>query len=293
MTPLVDVIAVREDDSLATVLNVSLDNGHSRLPVLGSTVSGSTVGSDQTSSVLVVGLLATKDLLRPLRIAAGDRFKARDAMRPPFFLLADTRIASALEQLRHERTLMAVVIQGRDPIGIVTLEDLLEELVGEIEDEWDDEAALRVETLPAPHDSEDHEPQFVMTCDRPHEVTIREAERFWRESGAGLLRLRVQNGELAPPDETLDEYGVRFLTEPAQGQRAVVGETRPENYEAGEDEDEKAELARMESTLIAAVALELRNVVKGRILALALLETAQVVPLRGIKSSVTAGEASS
>lgn len=267
MTSLEDVTGVVESTGLAEVLRVSLEGGHSRLPVF----------ADAAAREHVAGILATKDLLRPLR--EGAFVTAQGVMRPAFFLDGETRIAVALERLRRERTLMAVVTRGETAIGIVTLEDLLEELVGEIEDEWDEAPALRVETAvtveneavpgngmqsKAPRDM-----AFALVCERADEVTVREIERFWREMNGGLLRLRTRDGELATQDETIAGLAAEYLRSPAIGQTAVIGETRPESddsADASETGDAPAEADRARAD----VELEVREVQNNAVQVLAL-----------------------
>jgi putative hemolysin len=139
MTPRLDMVGVQADAPLSRVLATALHENHSRLPVFDGTPDK------------IIGLLPVKDLIPHLRPGNDPSEKtARDLARPAFFLPQEKRIAAALEDLRRERLLMAVVVdENGGTAGLVTLEDLLEEIVGEIQDEHDeDEPLLQVDNAP-------------------------------------------------------------------------------------------------------------------------------------------------
>jgi putative hemolysin len=185
MTPRIDIVGVPATATLEEVLDVAVREAHSRLPVYEGTPDK------------IVGVLSTKDLIphlratRPPGLASGKSPGtarqgqppgvplARDVARPPFFVPENKRIAPTLEQLRHQRSLMAIVVDANGgTAGVVTLEDLLEEIVGEIQDEYDDEEPrLRV----AECDAE------AVLCDG--DVTVRELGRFWRTNFAETIRM--------------------------------------------------------------------------------------------------------
>ena len=135
MTPRLDVVGVPADATLGEALAIALREGHSRLPVYEGTIDR------------IIGVLATKDVLAPLARGESGISKARDFVREAYFVPGTKRIAATLEELRRGRTLLAIVVdESGGTSGLVTLEDLLEELVGEIQDEYDvEEAPLRVE----------------------------------------------------------------------------------------------------------------------------------------------------
>jgi putative hemolysin len=179
MTPRVDIVGVPALMPLRNVLQVAMREGHSRVPVYESTVDR------------IVGVIATKDLLPHLRPGGqGEALLARDVARAPFFLPETKLIAAALEELRRQRTLLAVVVDADGgTAGIVTLEDLLEEIVGEIEDEYD-EAELPLRPVP-------EETALLAEASR----SVREVERFWHKCFSGslvLFQTPLPRHQLAP-----------------------------------------------------------------------------------------------
>jgi CBS domain containing-hemolysin-like protein len=114
-------------------------------------------------------------------------------VRPPFFVPETKRIAPTLEELRRQRSLMALVVDDDGAtVGLVTLEDLLEEIVGDIQDEYDEEEpALRL------LDASQEAPCIAVDGG----VTVREVERFWEKSFNEEAALRDKANEAA--DDTI------------------------------------------------------------------------------------------
>jgi len=135
MTPRPDIVAVEADDPVAQVLATVNESGFSRLPVV------------QGSLDEIVGVVVVKDLISEILGAEPTKLTARDVMREAVFVPATKPIDDLLADLQARTTHMAVVVDefgGTD--GIVTLEDLLEEIVGEIYDEHDVTEAAGVTT---------------------------------------------------------------------------------------------------------------------------------------------------
>jgi putative hemolysin len=135
MRPRPDMVTVPSDFRVDDVMEVMILNGFSRVPISGD-------GIDD-----VVGLVYAKDLMRAERDGKGDR-RVAELLREAKFVPETKRIAELLPELQAERVHMAIVVdEYGGTAGLVTLEDLLEELVGEILDEYDREEAM-VERLP-------------------------------------------------------------------------------------------------------------------------------------------------
>jgi CBS domain containing-hemolysin-like protein len=137
MTPRRDIVCVEQNDTMQHALEVGIQAHHSRLPVY-----------DRTPDA-IVGVISLKDLLPYL--ASGEMDKpCQLAARPAYYVLETLRADLALKQLQNARQLMAVV---RDEYGgtagLVTVEDLLEEIVGDIRDEYDQEEPEVVELAPS------------------------------------------------------------------------------------------------------------------------------------------------
>lgn len=128
MTPRTEMVAVPLDIPLHELVDVAVREGHSRLPVY------------RGSPDEIVGILLVKDLLPFLREGEpeADAFDLRALMREPFFVPDTKPVNLLLAELRQQSVHLAVVVDefgGTD--GLVTMEDLLEEIVGDINDEYD------------------------------------------------------------------------------------------------------------------------------------------------------------
>ena len=121
-----DVVGVDEKYSLTEVMKVIVDAGYSRLPVYRESFDD------------VVGIIFVKDLLPLLTI--GSEFDWRTLIREPFFVPENKKIDDLLKEFQSKKVHIAVVIdEYGGSSGIVTLEDVLEEIVGDIIDEYDDD----------------------------------------------------------------------------------------------------------------------------------------------------------
>ena len=125
LTPRIDVVGFELNDSLDTILEIINDTQFSRYPVYERTVDH------------VVGILYVKHLLKEL--AEGREAKLQDLMLEPVFIPKSMKLHAIMDEFRRRRTHMAVVADEYGGItGIVTMEDVLEQLVGDIWDENDD-----------------------------------------------------------------------------------------------------------------------------------------------------------
>lgn len=126
MKPRTDVTAVSLAMNFKEVLDLAKDKGYSRLPVF--------LGQFDN----IKGILYLKDLIPHIHKA--ENFRWQTLMRPPFFIPESKKIDDLLEDFQKRKTHMAIVIdEYGGTSGIVTLEDILEEIVGEISDEFDED----------------------------------------------------------------------------------------------------------------------------------------------------------
>ncbi|MDR2523339.1 MAG: hemolysin family protein [Synergistaceae bacterium] len=127
MVPRVDMVALESSTSMSAALEVFIEHGHSRLPVY------------EDSPDNIVGILYVKDTLKSL--LAGDLERdVGSLVRKPMFVPESIRTVELLESMRRDHVHFAVAVDEYGGVaGIVTLEDLLEEIVGEIQDEYDQE----------------------------------------------------------------------------------------------------------------------------------------------------------
>lgn len=136
MVPRIDIVAIDEEATFDEAVEVVLKEGHSRTPLYRESVDH------------IVGILYAKDLLR-LIAAGGTRPRLRDIMRPALFVPESQSVDDLLHELQRRKVHMAVVLdEYGGTAGLVTIEDLLEEIVGEIQDEFDEEEPMKVEIGP-------------------------------------------------------------------------------------------------------------------------------------------------
>jgi putative hemolysin len=150
MTPRTDIVTVQAECSLSEARQQLLQSGHSRIPV----VDGSTDD--------IVGILYARDLLEHMgngeapretdadaaEAGSGPPVTLREIVRPPFYVPETTSIDALLDRMKQERLHMAIVLDEYGGVtGLVTLEDILEEIVGNIEDEFDPAEAEQVQVV--------------------------------------------------------------------------------------------------------------------------------------------------
>jgi CBS domain containing-hemolysin-like protein len=127
MVPRIDVAAVAIDAPMLQALDMILKAGHSRIPVYRDSIDN------------VQGVLYAKDLLKYLRDARTDTPLAK-IVRPAYFIPESKKVDELLQELQKRKVHIAVVVdEYGGTAGLVTIEDLLEEIVGEIQDEYDAE----------------------------------------------------------------------------------------------------------------------------------------------------------
>ncbi|MFQ3346841.1 MAG: magnesium and cobalt transporter [Candidatus Azotimanducaceae bacterium] len=126
MIPRSALVVVHEDQQPAELLPLVIDSKHSRFPVVGDDVDD------------IKGILHAKDLLSLVLEEGGQRFDIKDFIRPAAVIPESKRLNVLLEEFRANRNHMALVVDEYGQIsGAVTIEDVLEQIVGEIEDEHD------------------------------------------------------------------------------------------------------------------------------------------------------------
>jgi CBS domain containing-hemolysin-like protein len=126
MTPRTDMHCIQADSTLEEARKQLLEVGHSRIPVIGETTDD------------IVGILYAKDLLKHMDAENGQTVQLSQIVREPFYVPETTGIDKLLETMKHKRVHLAIVIDEYSGVaGLVTMEDILEEIVGDIVDEYD------------------------------------------------------------------------------------------------------------------------------------------------------------
>jgi magnesium and cobalt transporter len=136
MVPRSQMTVVTREDRPETMVPMVIDSGHSRFPV---------IGEDRDT---VVGILLAKDLLRYYVEAGGKPFDLREVLRPAVFVPESKRLNVLLQEFRRNHNHMAIVVDEYGGVaGLVTIEDVIEQIIGDIEDEYDvdEEHAIRKE----------------------------------------------------------------------------------------------------------------------------------------------------
>jgi magnesium and cobalt transporter len=136
MVPRSQMVIVDRDTPPAEILPAVIESGHSRFPVIGD-------DRDQ-----IVGILLAKDLLRYFMDGGRDAFDIKEVLRPVVFIPESKRLNVLLKEFRASHHHMAIVVDEYGGVsGLVTIEDVLEQIVGDIGDEYDvdDEVDIRRE----------------------------------------------------------------------------------------------------------------------------------------------------
>ena len=137
MVPRAQMVCVQRDDPVAHILPVVVESGHSRFPVLDE---------DRDD---IAGILLAKDLLRLCGPEERQRFNIREYMRPAVFVPESKRLDVLLKEFRGNHQHMAIVVDEYGGVaGLITIEDVIEQIVGEIDDEFDveDDQNIRKES---------------------------------------------------------------------------------------------------------------------------------------------------
>ena len=215
MTPAVEIEAAEESTSLADLVEFFIDKGFTRVPVY------------RESFDRIVGILHVKNLLKSFSPAAKD-IPLAELLNPPYFIDEKKLIVDLLVQFQKRKIHMALVNDEFGSIrGLVTLEDVLEEIVGEIDDEYDvdeqdtiEEVGQETVLVQARADIEEVEDRFgIEMPEGPY------------ESVGGLVVHLL--GRLAVPGDQVDVGGLRFLVQTASRRHIkVVRITRLTDAEA-------------------------------------------------------------
>ncbi|MFY9587903.1 MAG: hemolysin family protein [Actinomycetota bacterium] len=202
MVPRPDMIAVEDDTKLKQVLTAMLKHGFSRMPVYKDSIDN------------IEGIVYAKDVMRRLHNGrARKEPTAGSISRDAFVIPESKKIAELLREMQQRKTHMAIVVdEFGDVAGLVTMEDLLEEIVGEIADEYD-----RGEPLVEPVDDNTMRVNARMPIDELSElVGVELPDTEWDTVGglmAGLL------GKVPARGEEVKTHGVTFRADKVQGRR--------------------------------------------------------------------------
>ena len=228
MVPRVSMVILPVDATFDDAIDRVVDEGHSRIPVYEETV-------DQ-----IVGILYAKDLLPYLKADVGPRPALRTLLRAPVFVPESMTVDDLLHELQRRRVHLAVVLdEYGGTAGLVTIEDLLEEIVGEIQDEYDAEEPILVR-LTADSIRIDGRADIEELLDAfDLEESVLEDEEEYDTVG-GLVYHRV--GGVPQPGDTVSVDGLTLTVESTDGRRVdkvlvVRHPTEGPGTGSGDDDD--------------------------------------------------------
>ena len=201
MIPRARMVVVEHDAPLEDVLPLVIESAHSRFPV---------IGDDKAE---VVGILLAKDLL-PFCGGSRGSFSMRDVLRSAVFVPESKRLNVMLREFRHSRNHMAIVVdEYGSAAGFVTIEDVLEQIVGEIEDEYDfDEGAYILQ-----RNENEYTVKAHTSIEDFNEFFGTDFEDDGFDTVAGLMINAI--GHLPKRHESVDISGYRFRVVRADSRR--------------------------------------------------------------------------
>ena len=209
MVPRTEVVFIERDKSLRQAMSLGLRSGFSRIPVIGENADD------------VVGIVYLKDMMRRTfdhRDAEHDEL-VESLMRPPYFVPDSKPVDSLLRDMQSARVHMAIAVdEYGGTAGLVTIEDALEEIVGEIADEYDT-AAPEVAELP---DGAFRVSARLHVEDFADLVGVEiDGEEEGVDTVLGLMAKRL--GRVPIPGAVVEEFGWRLTAEQGAGRRHRIG----------------------------------------------------------------------
>lgn len=132
MVPRIDMVAVNVEESVNAVIDLIIDAGHSRIPAYEGSIDN------------IIGILYAKDILKNIE-RDFDEWKVKDLIRPAYYIPENKKVNDLLTELRQKKVHMAIILdEYGGTAGLITIEDLIEEIIGDIQDEYDVEEELIV-----------------------------------------------------------------------------------------------------------------------------------------------------
>jgi CBS domain containing-hemolysin-like protein len=200
MVPRPDMVVIPADSSWDQALRVITEAGYSRIPIYEGDTDN------------IVGVLYAKDLLRRMHESKKEA-KVRDLARAPLFVPEQKKVSELLREMQDQHIHMAIVVdEYGGTAGLVTIEDLIEEIVGEIVDEYD-----REEPLVEPVDDRTIRVDAKMPIDEVNELLgVELPHEEWNTVGGLVFGL---TGRVPQPGEEVRYDGLLFRTERVSGRR--------------------------------------------------------------------------
>jgi CBS domain containing-hemolysin-like protein len=227
MTPRIAIVALPSTGGFEEAIDVFVEQGHSRIPIYETSVDD------------IVGILYAKDLL-PFLKSGGERPALRSLLRTPVFVPESMTIDDLLHEFQRRKVHIAIVLdEYGGTAGLLTIEDLLEEIVGEIQDEYDVEEPLlvRLSDDEARVDGRAAVDDLLELFDLAN-LTLEDEDEY--DTVGGLVYHRV--GGVPSPGDEVNVDGLRLTVESTDGRRVgkvLVVRQRPQDGESASDDEER------------------------------------------------------
>ena len=224
MIPRIDIVALSADATFEQAIETIVEEGHSRVPVY------------QESIDEILGILYAKDLLPYLKTAAEPRPAIRSILRAPVFAPESMSIDDLLHDFQRKKVHIAIVLdEYGGTAGLVSIEDLLEEIVGEIQDEYDveEEMVVRLSDDEIRIDGRVAVDELAELFGTP--IELEDEDEY--DTIGGLVFHRI--GRVPVPGDQVEIDGLRLTVETTDGRRVgKVLAIRERSFDGDPDDDE-------------------------------------------------------
>jgi putative hemolysin len=226
LVPRIDIVALAATASLEEAIDVVVEAGHSRVPVYDGSIDE------------ILGILYAKDLLPYLKTASGPRPTVRAILRAPLFVPESMTIDDLLHEFQRRKVHIAIVLdEYGGTAGLVTIEDLLEEIVGEIQDEYDEEEPMVVRLGEDEYriDGRVAVDEMLETFDL--EIELEDEDEY--DTVGGLVFHRI--GGVPQPGDRVELEGLELTVESTDGRRVdkVLAVRTPRTGDGSADDGDR------------------------------------------------------
>jgi putative hemolysin len=227
MVPRIAIVALPASATLDDAIDLIVEEGHSRIPIYEESIDG------------VLGIIYAKDLLPVLKVGSNARPTVRSLLRTPLFVPESMSIDDLLHEFQRRKVHIAIVLdEYGGTAGLLTIEDLLEEIVGEIQDEYDVEEPMIVRLSPdeARIDGRVDVDELTEIFDIP--IALEDADEY--DTLGGLIFHRL--GKVPRPGDEVRLNGLKLTVETTDGRRVgkvLAVRQRDPDDDARADEDDR------------------------------------------------------
>jgi putative hemolysin len=225
MVPRIAIVGLPSTTTLDEAIEMIVGEGHSRIPVYEESIDE------------VVGILYAKDLLPVLKSSGGPRPSLRSLLRTPVFIPESMTIDDLLHELQRRKVHIAIVLdEYGGTAGLVTIEDLLEEIVGEIQDEYDVEEPMVVRL--SDDEARVDGRAAVDDIEELFDTTLGLGDEDEYDTVGGLIYHRI--GGVPAPGDRIEVDGLTLTVETTDGRRVgkvLVARKRDDEGERRSDDE--------------------------------------------------------